>query len=372
MNTATQPPVGVCFVSPGVYPLFNPNAPGMLGGSQVDAYMIATELANDKRFRVSIVTDHFDQPGVETRGNITIHRTADISYHPLRCMGALWRSLRAANADIYFAKGASLTTGLVALFCRMDRKSFFLRTSSDFECGGTYLRSNLLKGQCFLWSLKAAKCVFVQTANNIPNLKQSTKVDAIAIPNGHRIAGFQDTRRDFILWVGRIAEVKQPGLFMRLAWEVPSERFVMICQARAGNRRYGELARMAAGVANLHFIEFVRFQEIEHYFRRAKVLVNTSRSEGFPNTFLQAGSCGAAILSLKVNPDGVLDRFKCGFCANGDWGTFVNSLRRLLCEDLYLRIGENARKYVEENHDIRKIIDRYKDCFLSAVSRTSD
>jgi glycosyltransferase involved in cell wall biosynthesis len=333
--------------------------------------MLATELAKDMRFRVIIVTDYFDQPGVETKGNITIHRTADISYTLLRGMGRLWKSLRAANADIYFAQGASLTNGLVALFCRTGHRAFFLRTSSDFECGGAYLRRYPFKGRCFLSSLRVAECVFAQTSDNVRNLKQSTSVDAIAIPTGHRITEFQDTKRDFILWVGRIAEVKQPSVFLRLAREVPSERFVMICQARPGNRRYGELARLATGTANLQLIKSVPFQEVEHYFRRAKVLVNTSSSEGFPNSFIQAGMCGTAILSLKVNPDGFLDRFSCGFCASGDWNKFADSLKELVRDDLHLRIGENARKYVQENHDIGRVIDRYKDCFLSAVSRTS-
>ena len=365
MNTVTQGPIGVCFVVPGIYPLFNPNITGVLGGAQVDIYMLASELANDKRFRVSIVTDQIYDSDVETIGNITIYQTPKIKVLPLRSTMALWKSMRTANADIYFAKGASLTTGLVALFCRINRKTFFLRTSSDFECDGSYLRRYPLLGGCFLWSLRTARHVFVQNANNISSLKQSTNVDATAIPNGHRMTQSQHAMRDSILWIGRIAEVKQSSLFVRLAQEIPSERFVMICQARAGSHRHDELVRTAAGIANLELIKYVPFHKIERYFRHAKVLVNTSRSEGFPNTFIQAGACGVAILSLKVDPDGFLDKFSCGFCANEDWGWFVDSLKRLLHEDLYVRIGENARKYVEENHDISNIVERYKDHFLN-------
>jgi glycosyltransferase involved in cell wall biosynthesis len=113
----------------------------------------------------------------------------------------------------------------------------------------------------------------------------------------------------------------------------------------------------------------VPFHEIDRYFQRAKVLVNTSSAEGFPNTFIQAGKSSTAILSLKANPDGFLDRFKCGLCANGDWERFVDSLKRLLRENLYMEMGKNARKYVEENHDIDKIIEQYKKHFVDALAK---
>jgi len=367
MNAGTQGPIGVCFISPGIYPLFNPSIHGVLGGAQVDIYMIASELAMDKRFCVSIITDHFDQSGVEAMDNLIIYKTPKIQNVPLRSSRALWKSMGKANASIYFAKGASLTTALVALFCHIGRRVFILRTSSDFECDGSYLRTYPLKGKCFLWSLKVARQVIVQNTAGVSKLKQSMNVDAVALANGHRIPGFQDNPREFILWVGRIADVKQPRLFFQLAQEFPCERFVMICQARRGDRRYEGLIDEASGIDNLQFIKSVPFHEIGYYFRQAKVLVNTSRSEGFPNAFIQAGAYGATILSLQVNPDGFLDRFNCGLCACGDWVRFVDSLKYLLHEDQYKRMGEKARKYVGKNHEISTIIEQYKDYFMKSM-----
>lgn len=95
----------VCFVSLDVYPLLNPKAPGVQGGSEVDFYMLATELAKDRRFRVSVITGDFGQPDVEMADNITIYKAADIQKKPLSGVLALWKSLRLADADIYFKKG---------------------------------------------------------------------------------------------------------------------------------------------------------------------------------------------------------------------------------------------------------------------------
>ena len=109
------------------------------------------------------------------------------------------------------------------------------------------------------------------------------------------------------------------------------------------------------------------FDRINDYFQRAKVLVNTSDSEGFPNTFIQACNCGAAILSFNVNPDGFLDTYKCGLCCNGDAARLTDNMRFLLDGDRYVEFGANARNYSEKYHDITKIAGQYKSMFSRLV-----
>lgn len=364
--------ISVCFVSLDIYPLFNTRAVAVQGGSEVDFYMLATELAKDNRFRVSVITGDFGQPDVETIGNITIYKAADIQKKILPGVLALWKAMRLANADIYFKKGAAFTTDLVALFCRVHHKKFFLRTGTDYECDGSLFHEHPIRARTYLWSLRQAKQVFVQKTGNIPKLLQTTGINAIAVPNGHRITDVHNQIRDFVLWVGRTDDLKQPQLFIELAEQVPSEQFVMICQQAKGDLNYDKLISKAQSVDNLKFIEYVPFHEIDYYFQRAKVLVNTSIAEGFPNTFIQAGISSTAILSLKVHPDGFLDRFNCGLCANGDWTIFVRSLKSLLGERRYIELGKNARRYVEENHDVTRIIEIYKKQFFDTVLNGSD
>ena len=141
----------------------------------------------------------------------------------------------------------------------------------------------------------------------------------------------------------------------------------MICQKATDDKDYMSLQTEAEQIKNLTFIKRVGFAEIDGYFRRAKVLVNTSAAEGFPNTFIQAGKWATPILSLKVNPDGFLDKYGCGLCAGGDWDKFVKMLGELLDPATAQRYGRNGRRYAEENHDIKKIVEEYKTIFRQLV-----
>lgn len=141
----------------------------------------------------------------------------------------------------------------------------------------------------------------------------------------------------------------------------------MICQEAFGQSGYEDLLREAKEIANLEFLPRVGFHQIDAYFQRAKVFVNTSDSEGFPNTFIQAGKWRTPILSLNVNPDGFLDRYRCGKCAKGDWDQFVGMLTELAEPEAQKDYGQNARRYVEEHHDIKTIIAEYKRIFRELV-----
>lgn len=198
-QNTTSRQIKVCLVSLDAYLLFNPKAVGVQGGTEVDFFMIASELAKDKRFRVSIVTGDFGQPDVETIGNITVYKAADIQKSIFSGVVALWKAMRRTNADIYFKKGPSLTTDFVALFCRLNNKKFFLRTGHDIDCDGSYLRQYLLRSKTYLWSLRQAKQVFVQKADDIPNIYRTTGISAVMIPNGHRITDIKDNVRELIL-----------------------------------------------------------------------------------------------------------------------------------------------------------------------------
>ena len=359
--------IKVCFVSPKAYPLFNPAVKSVFGGAEVDLYMLATELAKDDGFEVSCVAADYGQGQIETVENVTVIKSLDFGQNAVAGAVKIWRAMKKADADIYVIKTASPGVPLVALFCKLHKKVFVYRTAHQRECDGTYVKEHFFGGRAFARSLRSAKIVFAQNEDDSQKLKDTLGVDSIVIPNGHRIEDITEARKETVLWVGRSADFKKPKLFLDLARRLSDEKFVMICQRATGDNNYQELAANAKQIENLTFIEQVPFGEIDLYFRDAKVLVNTSDSEGFANTFIQAAKYATAILSLNVNPDNFLEKYNCGICAKGDVGQMEESLMTMLEEDRYIDMGANGRKYVEECHDIAEIVQRYKDLFGAAA-----
>lgn len=364
----SERPIRVALVCLGAYPLFHPELGAPHGGAEVDTYLLARELAAGGGFEPAVIVGDYGQPPREPAEGVLLLRTPKLSRRPVAAASGIWRALREFQPDAVFREGASLVTVLTGAYCRRAGVPLVYRSANTGECDGTYLRRHrLLRGPLYRRLLRQSQAVIVQNESDRAAMLASAGVEATVIPNGFDLSASPSSDRRYVLWVGRSAPVKRPELFVRLARELPDERFCMICQPGKAGQTPEQLG--VAGVPNLEFLPGVPFQEVDRYFARAKLLVNTSDSEGFPNAFIQACKAGTGILSLNANPDGFLDRHECGACADGDWGKFVASLRGMLAEGRYEALGRSARKYAEQRHDLGKIIPVYRDLFRRLAGR---
>jgi glycosyltransferase involved in cell wall biosynthesis len=364
MNTIrTDSPIRVCFVSLSAYPLFNPSQQAVFGGAEVDFYLLATELAADPRFDVRFVVGDYGQPAIERLQNVTLFKSLDVRGNYFLNVGKVWSALRHANADIYVQEACSLLTTTVAVFCKRHRRRFIYRTAHTDETDGTYFRRHPLRGGLVRWAFGAADTLIVQNQEDQSRLLASGQ-QSIVIRNACRLRDITFTGREYIFWAGRSGPIKRPDLFIKLAKLFPEWSFVMVCSRTEGDRLYDDMSRSAASVANLKFIGGLPFEQIDAYFEKAMLYVSTSDSEGFPNTFVQACKSGTPVLSLNVNPDNFLTRHQCGHCAYGQWEQLLQSMRHILLPENAEKMGRNGRRYAEKNHDIKQIVELYKELFL--------
>lgn len=353
----------VCFVSPKAYPLFNPAVESVFGGAEVDVYMIATELAKDENFSVSAIVADYGQPEEEMRQNVRVLKSLKFGQNAIAGARKIWQALKQADADIYLLKTASAGVPLVQYFCRKYRRKFVYRTAHQDECNGAYVKKQPFLGRLFIRSLKTADLVLAQNKSDAASLRSLYGIDAVMIPNAHRLPDTSDRPRKWILWVGRSADFKHPERFLKLAKQFPQEPFVMVCQKATGDKNYDKLQSDAKKIANLTFLERVDFCEIDDYFEQAKIFVNTSGSEGFANTFIQACKAGTVILSYAVNPDGFLDEYRCGVVCGGKEEVLAEKLQCLLDNDRYVEWGRRGQAHVRQKHDITAVIEQYKHYF---------
>ncbi|MBM4104454.1 MAG: glycosyltransferase family 4 protein [Planctomycetes bacterium] len=358
----------VCFISLSAYPLFNPDIQAVFGGAEVDLYLLATELAADPRFDVRFVVGDYGQPPIEQRQNVMLIKSLDVRRSYFFNVRKIWKALRQADADIYVQEACSLLTTTIALFCKLRHRRFVYRTASNNETNGTYFRRHPFRGWLVRWAFRAADTRIVQNQEDQRRFS-NIGLESTMIRNACRLREVKPARREFVLWVGRSEQVKRPDLFIQLAQSIPDISFLMICSRAARDEHYENLVHLAASVPNLKFIPGLPFEQIEAFFEKAILYINTSDSEGFPNTFVQACKSGTPILSLNINPDDFLNRHQCGLCARGDWGEFLKMARQMLMLETAAKLGQNGRLYAEKNHDIKQIIEVYKTLFLNRPGR---
>ncbi len=371
MKNLRDNPLSICFIGPKAYGLFDPSVKTGFGGAEVDLYMLATELAKDSTISISFITADYGQPAEQIIENVRLLKSLD--FRRPACIGAIWiwAALKKADSQFYLIKTASLGVPLVSSFCRFYRRRFLYRTAHRHECDGTYQKEHLIAGQLFNRALRKATCVFVQNRDDGNELLKTAGVTSIFIPNGHRIEPAPDTQRDNILWVGRSAAFKQPRRFLELASRFPNEKFVMICRPATGDTEYPKLQKQAAEIPNLTFYTEVNFTEMDRFFATAKIFINTSDAEGFPNTFIQAARTATPILTWQINPDQFLTRHQCGLACGGSMEKLSQGLTFLLENQRYIELGQNGLNYVRQHHDIATIANRYKEILRQIVKAGS-
>ena len=82
-------------------------------------------------------------------------------------------------------------------------------------------------------------------------------------------------------------------------------------------------------MANLRLLPRLGRDDVLSLYGRAVAVVNTSWIEGFPNTFLEGWARGIPALSLRVDPDGVIERNALGAVAHGSLDRMEAAVREL-------------------------------------------
>ena len=240
-------------------------------------------------------------------------------------------------------------------------------TAHDIDCNGEFESDNpFFIGRFFRYGIRHADCVITQSERHQKMITDFHKKESVILNSGYAVpeeSSLDTTNKKHVLWVGRCEDWKRPEVFIELAEKNPSEQFIFIAPKANQSDYYTTIQQqLESAPENFLHIEYVSFQDIDEYFKNAKLFVNTSVYEGFPNTFVQALKNQTPVLSLKVNPDSVLEREKCGVCANDDIDLFFSEFQRLI-QDTSAReqLGKNGYFYIKEHHNIVLVVQRLRE-----------
>jgi len=158
------------------------------------------------------------------------------------------------------------------------------------------------------------------------------------------------SRRDIVI-VGALSARKSLHFLVPVVKELQHIMFNFIGQVEdpAGDSVRRELSILQNVV--LHG-QMGRVQTLQA-MAAAKALVNTSLAEGFPNTFLEAWVLGTPVISLFVDPGGVIEANRLGYVCQGNIERFSNLVQQA-SYDIDL---DHCRQYALTNHSVAHAVD---------------
>ena len=346
-----------------------------IGGESVQQTLLGRALAR-RGHDVSMVVWDYGQADGAAWDAIRVYKAyrPDAGLPVLRFMHprwtGTWSALARADADIYYTSCAGMHVGLLALFCRRHRRRFVFRAASDSDCDPGRLLVRFARDRwLYALGLRRADAILVQSATQAENLKRNYGLKG-------RVAGMLVEKpspaaaRDIdVLWVGNIRQVKRPDRILALAEGAPEVKIHMVGGSLPGEEAlFREVGRAAAARANVAFHGRLSYWDTNELYARARLLVNTSDVEGFPNSYLQAWIRGVPVVAL-IDPDGVIGREGLGVAAKTS-AQMLDAVRHLLGDPAACQAAsDRCRAFMAREYGEDKVLGSYLDTFDRVLCR---
>lgn len=361
----------VCFVSMSAYGFFVPKSYSKTGGggARRQVHLLATALAED--FDVGVVVGDYGQDSIEVVDGVTLIK----SYSPCDdpqpiAFLKLIKSMHLADADIYVYRGTPKLAAVVYLISKLLGRDFVYHFARDEDIGIHYESNSYPFRVLFERALSDSRTVIAQSDHQQDRLQKQFGVDSVIIPNGYpKIEKSNIHHGDYFLWVGRLnEEQKRPHLLVDIIEELPEYEFRVI-GTNSDSEYATSVIETLSRYDNVEYIDSVPPNEISDYYSSAIALINTSKYEGFPNTFLEAWRCGTPVVSLDVDPGRFLEKSLYSGYADGELDAMLGELRSLSTNALLCNsIGVELKGFFEEEYSIDRVTKHFID--VIAVSQS--
>ena len=345
----------------------------LVGGEPVQQTLLARALTRRGHDVSMIVADLGQADGMRYEGVRTFKAyRPDAGVPVLRFIHprwtGLWSALKRADADLYYTSCAGMEVDLLAFFCRQFGKRFVFRSASDSDCDRSRLLVRYARDRwLYAYGLRRADAILVQSGSQARSLSRSYGLAS-------RVAGMlveppltAPTHDLDVLWVGNVRRVKRPDRVLWLSARLPHVAFHMVGGALPGEEAlYAHVRNAAAACANLTFHGSLSYAEANKLFGRAKLLLNTSDTEDFPNTYLQAWIRSVPVVTL-IDPDRVIEREGLGIAVRAP-DQLPGAIASLLgSHGAWQAASDRCRRFMAREFGDDRILTAYLDTFAQVL-----
>lgn len=369
----------IAFVSPLCLPLLRSPPQAGPGGAERQFFLFGRGLER-KGWSVCYITDN----NVSDKDKTTLMSVEMASFSFLRggkrrilfdlmsILRAMWR----ANSHYYVLKTPAYLLVPMGIFTRIFGRKLVFWAQMEFDAHPE-LRPAKKRVLGFLQSIgtRRADLILAQNKSQVRGFRKNFGKEAKLIQNisGNLSAKDDRSKNDKaiidVLWVGNSMAKKRYEVVVALAKMLPDYSFA-VAMNKADQIRYLEAEAKCRQVSNIKFLGEVNPLEMESWYGKARLLLNTSTQEGFPNAYLQAWQHGIPVVSLCIDPDDVIRKNGLGIIVDKGLtralksdeekyaGSLVLPISRILVDnDYYKSLSMNVKNYVAMNHSEEVLIE---------------
>jgi glycosyltransferase involved in cell wall biosynthesis len=351
------------------------------GGAERQMTLLARALSEDDHRVAQIVYPVADRiPLTDSRLTLVERREHQIGHQPF--LGAVresietWRALSRADARVIVVRKRSAALGVAALFCRLRRRRLIFSSANDYEFKNDFPDGRPRRA-LYTLGVRLADAVVVQSEEQLmlarrthPRLRRLVHIPSFA--EDAPAPSPEQRRRRAFLWIGRVVDYKQPLRYLELASAFPDACFLMIPVFDVSEPDSSLLPKVRVApseIPNLRVLDPLTHAETLDLIGSSVALVNTSRLEGMPNVFLEAWARGVPVLTLEVDPDGVIERHGLGIAAKGSWERFLAGAHQFWEGQAERdQLAPRTRAYVKNVHSYDVVGRRWKE-LIEEVAR---
>ena len=343
----------LAFLNDGIY-TYASDSPGAVGGAERQQLLLARALVT-AGWSVTVGVREAMKPG-ERR---MIEGVKFIGLDQVQILPAWYRFLSSERPDWWYWRCAYHLWGAAVEVASLAGVRTIFSAALDRDVHPRHaLFWRPRWWPLYAWGLLRTDRIFVQHRGQLSGLPKRWQSKAYIVPSiaGEATVKPHCEREKYVAWVAVLREVKRADLLIQIARKMPNIRFV-VCggpSSFASSPGYGErIMKELRVVPNIDFRGLVAPEVASEVIAHAAILLSTSDEEGFPNTFLQAWASGTPVVSLKIDPDLVIEQKGLGTVPSSIQGALADIKKLVDSPQQREEIAVRARRHIADAHSER-------------------
>ena len=281
----------------------------------------------------------------------------------------LFKILKEENPDFVYQRVYKFISYYISKFQKTLKFQHFIHIADLFtiEFKANTLR-NKLNFKFFKNTAENESKFIVQTAEQEEILSRYDVKPVLQVYNMHPIVDLniqyiasskQIEKKKHIVWVANIKPIKQLEIFLELATSFQNNDDVEfdIIGSVQDTIYANPLLEKIKTLNNVnHYTDKDNVFVNEFLLNNAFLVINTSKSEGFSNVFIQSWLRGIPVISLNSNPDNLFDKFsEFGKYCNNSIELLENYVVKMIDNDEYFQKSINCYERSRELFSFKNI-----------------